>query len=759
MNSQQKHLQEAISFHQAGHLNDASSIYDEILNENPEDPNALHLRGLVWFQLGDYSKAIELIEHAIERQPHVPSFHTHLGLAYKAIGELEKAIVNFENAIEWDPDCLDAINNLGNTLRRMDRHQEAIIRFQEVIERDPNFIEAYINLGNAYRELGKVEEAITWYEKAAEINPDHAVTFNNLGHAVYLAQNKEKAADFFEKAIQIDQGFADPHNNLANILVEQGAHESAIIHYREALKIDPNYPAPKRGLVELLKHQTLSEYQPWLDDFLCAAYEENIVSHQELSRITAQHLLAKQEASDNDKLLSSKEALNAWLSDPLLLCFLRKSINVHPQFELLLTELRCDFLLEYKNNIDCPAEHKVFLEALSLQAFHNDYVFSVNANESTIMAGILESIKNDFSQGKVTPMTEQHLLLVSLYQPLSSIHQAIALSELPNTQFSSSFTALLKETLFTTLEEKSLKSSIPAFSEPSDAVLLAVKHHYENYPYPRWISLPKLESFPFAQRLHQRFPDIELPQASTDGVHLLVAGCGTGKHPIQTALSYSDVDIKAFDLSMPSLCYGKRMAKKYQVEHLEFLQGDVLDVQQLNQNFHLIECVGVLHHMTDPFKGWEALSQMLLPKGLMRIGLYSKLGRAVVHRAHQHIEATSVTAADDSIRAFRAEVLSGIHTSLNELLFTRDFYNLNECRDYLFHVHEHEFSLDIIAFYLSELGLEFLGFQASPAVFNRYAEIYPDDKKMRNLKNWETFEEKYPSTFNDLYHFWCQKKP
>lgn len=757
MNTEQKSLQEAISFHQAGRLEDASSLYDEILQDNPEEPNALHLRGVVWLQLGHYPKAIELIEHAIERQPHVPSFHTHLGLAYKAIGLFEKALVCFENALDWDPDCLDAMNNLGNTLRRVDRYSEAIERFQEVIERDPYFLEAYVNLGNSYRELGQLKEAIAWYERAAELSPDHAVTYNNLGHAMYLAHDVEKASEYFEKAIQLDQGFADPHNNLANILSEQGIFESAVIHYRQALDIDPHYPAPKRGLIELLQHHKLTEYFPWLDAFLLSCYEEDLVAHQELSRTTAQHLLMKQQASP-DNTLSSAEAMKIWLSDALLLTFLKKSINVYPAFESLLTDLRSDFLKEYKDNKDLPPEHKTFLCALSLQLYHNDYVFSVNREEESLLEVLKDSVAIDFKLDKVTPITEHNLLLLSLYQPLGKMPFSSALTNHATSAFTPDFNLLLKDILFASLEEVKLGLDIPSFSSEVNEISTRVKAHYEEKPYPKWISTPKLETFSFTQRIHQRFPDIQLPQGSESEVHILVAGCGTGKHPIQTALSYSDVEVTAFDLSLPSLCYAKRMARKYHVEHLEFLHGDILEVDKLNRAFHLIESVGVLHHMQDPLEGWKALSNVLVPKGLMRIGLYSQLGRAVVHRAHQFIEERSITSSDDDIRSFRGDVLSGKYASLNELLFTRDFYTLNECKDYLFHVHEHEFTLDQLSAFLDELGFDFLGFQLNRSVLNQYSEMFPDDKTLRRLDYWTVFEEKYPATFKDLYHFWCQKK-
>ena len=53
----------------------------------------------------------------------------------------------------------------------------------------------------------------------------------------------------------------------------------------------------------------------------------------------------------------------------------------------------------------------------------------------------------------------------------------------------------------------------------------------------------------------------------------------------------------------------------------------VLHLRKLNQQFDIIESIGVLHHLEDPMAGWTVLSEILKPGGLMLVGLYSKLGR------------------------------------------------------------------------------------------------------------------------------------
>jgi hypothetical protein len=79
---------------------------------------------------------------------------------------------------------------------------------------------------------------------------------------------------------------------------------------------------------------------------------------------------------------------------------------------------------------------------------------------------------------------------------------------------------------------------------------------------------------------------------------------------------------------------------------------------------------------------------------------------------------------------------------------------MSECRDLLFHVQEHQFSILQIADFLRESGFTFLGFE-TPAR-NSYLRRFPDDRAATNLANWAIFEAENPSTFATMYQFWIQ---
>lgn len=282
-------------------------------------------------------------------------------------------------------------------------------------------------------------------------------------------------------------------------------------------------------------------------------------------------------------------------------------------------------------------------------------------------------------------------------------------------------------------EERRLAAQIATIGEVTGAVSAAVRAQYEANPYPRWMRLPAV-----APQARQR-------------LSILVAGCGTGQQAIMTAQRYPDSKVLAVDLSLASLGYAARKTRELGIANIEYRHADILALGALEERFDLIECSGVLHHLEDPLAGWRILAGLRTPRARMRIGLYSELGRRAVVRARELIAARGFKPDAAGIRAARAEIRKD--PQLEQLARNEDFYSMSGCRDLLFHVQEHRFTLPQIETALSRLGLEFQHFEFadSGASLQRYRSRFSNE---RDLKSWARFEDQFPDTFSRMYQFW-----
>jgi len=144
----------------------------------------------------------------------------------------------------------------------------------------------------------------------------------------------------------------------------------------------------------------------------------------------------------------------------------------------------------------------------------------------------------------------------------------------------------------------------------------------------------------------------------------------------------------------------------------------------------------------------------------MRIALYSEAGRRHIARGHELISAEGFASTPDGIRRCRAAIAGrNDDPSLAKITEETDFYTLSGCRDLLFHVQEHRFTLPAIQTMLDSLNLAFMGFELTdPAIKARYRKRFPDDHSLSSLANWDQFELENPETFRRMYHLWVRRR-
>ena len=277
-----------------------------------------------------------------------------------------------------------------------------------------------------------------------------------------------------------------------------------------------------------------------------------------------------------------------------------------------------------------------------------------------------------------------------------------------------------------------------------DSFSKQVRQQYEENPFPRWTVIPPMI------RARQ-------PEKNPEKLHILIAGCGTGKQSIDMAMLYPQAKILAIDLSLTSLAYALRKTREAGIDSIEYAQADILKLGEIGRIFDRIEVIGVLHHLADPQAGWRVLLSLLRSDGEMRIGLYSETARRAIVAGRALVAQRGYATTADGIRACRQEIFRSQDGSLRELITLRDFYGTSGCRDLLFNVLEHRFTLPQIKAFLAEQDLLFLGFESEPDILAAFARQNPNPAALTDLDRWHAFEIANPETFLGMYRFAVRK--
>ncbi|HEY4311340.1 MAG TPA: tetratricopeptide repeat protein [Pirellulales bacterium] len=245
----------ALQHHQAGRRQAAEQMYRQILAVDPQQPDALHLLGVMAHEAGQHDVAIDYIRRAIELRETASVFHVNLGNAYQAQARRDEAVACFRRALTLNPDFPEAHCNLGNALRDQGKIAEAVESYHRALAIHRNYAEAHNNLGNAWQLQGRLDEAIACYRRALEARHDYAEAHNNLGTALLARQEPDEAVASYRRAIAAKTNYVEAYYNLGIALNSQGKHDLAVACYRTAIALRPDFIAAYNNLGNTWKEQ------------------------------------------------------------------------------------------------------------------------------------------------------------------------------------------------------------------------------------------------------------------------------------------------------------------------------------------------------------------------------------------------------------------------------------------------------------------------------------------------------------------------
>ena len=771
----QMQFQRAVEHHQSGRFTEAASLYQQILHLVPEHADALHLLGVIALQRGQYPAAAELIRQALRIRPS-QHYYANLGNALKESGALDDAIDCYRKALLIEPGLAEAHCNLGNALLSQGHSEEAIACCNKAIALKPDLAEAHSNLGNALRARGELATAIACYRRTLMLAPNLAQAHSNLGHALAEQGDLDEAIACYRRALAIKPESANDMCNLGNALRRQGMANQAIDSYLGALQRSESDEA-KLGFIACIREAHFNADQPRVRHYVRRALTHAWAKPGDL--LTPAKSLIEchpgiraclERANQAWPQPLSKHALfgsagMTMLADEPLLQDLLENVAINSiGFERLLTMTRTlmldDAMQAVHSGAAAPSSSwdrlAIFQCALARQCFINDYVYACTDEELQKVAALRDAVSACVHAQ--LPLDPLWLVALAAYAPLATLACAPVLLQRP---WPDALAAVFRQQVGEPEIERSYRASLPRLGPINDAVSRLVQTQYEENPYPKWVRIPQVaQASGIDALMRHQFPQARFQAlGKIDAVDILVAGCGTGQHSIQTAQQFKGARVFAIDLSVSSLCYAKRKTDELGMTNVAYAQADIMDLGALERTFDVIESVGVLHHLADPLAGLKILLGLLRPGGFMCLGLYSEMARQDVVMARNHIAQQGYAATPADIRRCRQDLMANDSAGhFTQLLTSRDFFSISDCRDLLFHVQEQRYTMLQVKAMLAELDLQLIGFMVDVGVATQYAQQFPDDPARINLEYWHLFEVANPATFSRMYQFWVQKR-
>lgn len=240
----------------------AEALYRDLLAEQPENGECLHMLSLLALASARNSWAKELVAQAVALAPgNTRWLRTQAHVLYEC-GELPEALAVLRRLLELEPANASVWSDYGVYLYQDRQPAAAIEAFLHALALDPGQSRACNNLGSALREEGELDGAVEQFERALALDPAYADALSNLGTVAHARCDYARAVEHFLAALALDPNHADAIGHLGSVLSSLN-HPDAEAHLRRALTLKPHDHDKQLNLaLHQLRHGAFAEGWP-----------------------------------------------------------------------------------------------------------------------------------------------------------------------------------------------------------------------------------------------------------------------------------------------------------------------------------------------------------------------------------------------------------------------------------------------------------------------------------------------------------------
>jgi tetratricopeptide (TPR) repeat protein len=186
--------------------NDAVALLQEVLEDDPDNAEALYLSGVIAYSNRFIAQAVDLSEQALEVQP----------------------------------DFADAHLMLGNALTIQTKFDEALTHWRRALVLRPGNAAAHANIARVLQQKGEHAAAGESARRATNLDPEMASAQHMLGASEWMLGRLVAAEPALREAIRLRPDVVEPLLALTSLLLDLGRHDEARAQVETALTLRPD---------------------------------------------------------------------------------------------------------------------------------------------------------------------------------------------------------------------------------------------------------------------------------------------------------------------------------------------------------------------------------------------------------------------------------------------------------------------------------------------------------------------------------------
>lgn len=168
-----------------------------------------HQQGIVLHEAGHFEGALAAYDRALMIAPADPKLHYSRANTLAMLHRLDEAIAAYDRCLALDPGHVSALYNRATMLARQQRWQEALTGLNQTLARSPNLAEAWNNRAGVLQAMGQHEDALNSITQVLKLRPNDAAAHYNCGIMLLALNRFEQAEQAFERTLQLEPTHPD----------------------------------------------------------------------------------------------------------------------------------------------------------------------------------------------------------------------------------------------------------------------------------------------------------------------------------------------------------------------------------------------------------------------------------------------------------------------------------------------------------------------------------------------------------------------
>jgi tetratricopeptide (TPR) repeat protein len=230
-------------FYQQNNFADADAAFAKALLQDPNDMEAMQLRGVTLYRMGKAVEAIPLLERAHTSIPNAnidPNYV--LAVSYMQVGRLDDARHAFAAQYGFPPDSAPAYLLAARMFFHQENVPAAHASVTKALQLNAALPLAHQLLGEIALAAQDTTAAIAEFEKEAQINPLNGEVYDRLGDAYLRNGQDTEAQHALNRAVLLEPNATGPYILLGKLMLNQQNPVMAGLYLERARKMDPgNY--------------------------------------------------------------------------------------------------------------------------------------------------------------------------------------------------------------------------------------------------------------------------------------------------------------------------------------------------------------------------------------------------------------------------------------------------------------------------------------------------------------------------------------